>query len=149
MVETKECRLCNEEKSILEFNIDKDSKDGADSRCKPCFRKYRRGLDTKRSDRWRKVYNCPDVSVYCFTYNDEIVYIGSSEITPFRLKEHYVGIRSFSKRKEMNRLQFEKDFRWKILFTCDNYEDVKHFEKVMIKYYEPKFNKIKYKSYNG
>jgi len=101
--------------------------------------------NVNRNGMARRRYKCPDKSVYCFTHNDEIVYIGSSDITPFRINEHYLGHRSFKERSNYNKLEFQMKYRWKILYSGDDYA---HQEKVLIYKHKPKFNRIQYVKYN-
>ena len=137
-----ECKKCKTETTNYTAN-------DVNGWCRDCRTSYQKDRNMNRSALLRGKYKCPDICVYAFKMDDEIMYIGSSDITPFRLNEHYLGYRSFKERSNYNRLEFESNFTWHILWYGDSKEDAIHMEKINIKTFQPKFNKIKYKTYEG
>ena len=102
-----------------------------------------------RSNTYRSKFRVPDIGVYAFEENGEIVYVGSSDGMPFRLYEHYTVKTGKSFCRDLNRLDREIRFRWHVLWHGDNLSDAIHQEKMLIQIHQPKFNKIKYKNYEG
>ena len=91
--------------------------------------------------------------VYALTDKGSIVYIGSSKNTSYRLYEHFKcrkgGSHKFNRNE--NLLQIQVKYGWSILWFGDDGDDDTrvHQEKTLIQIHQPKFNKIKYKSYEG
>ena len=117
-------------------------------RCTKC-----KEMDTKRNPRrkeiFRSKYPVPsNVCVYAFKKGDEVIYIGSSEETAKRINRHY-NDSEYIFCPDINPLIRQRDFTWHILWHGDDYNDAKHMEKLNIQTFQPKFNKIKYKTYEG
>jgi protein-arginine kinase activator protein McsA len=58
---TKICRVCQEQKSLLDFNKDASKKDGHQTICRPCkhskdkeYSAQRKDIVNERSRKWRK-----------------------------------------------------------------------------------------------
>ena len=103
------------------------------------------------SDLYRKKYYCPDNCVYALKSNGEIIYIGSSRNTPYRLYQHLENVSTTGKN-----IIFESDKErllssWVILWHGEDGDNETriHQEILSIQLHQPKYNKIKYKNYEG
>ena len=126
----------------------KSSPDGVRSRCKKCRVELAKKWNNRRNETARVKYPTPhDKCVYAFKEGDEIVYIGSSDATSFRLYRHFNCHQTFD--DGLNKLQREAKYSWHILWHGNNMDDAHHQEKLNIQLHQPKFNKILYKNYEG
>ena len=55
-IDTKYCYACKQERPKTDFYKDKSRKDGLDSRCKPCHKKYYEDNKDKLREYWKKRY---------------------------------------------------------------------------------------------
>lgn len=53
---TKTCRDCEQAKPLSEFYVNKGARDGLQSRCKDCFRIYRRSRYSPEKEKARRAY---------------------------------------------------------------------------------------------
>ena len=146
MVETT--RICSRN-NCVEGGIDPDGniikfEDGR-KLCVRChdYMKKNRTIE-KRSDYCRGQYPTPlDSCVYALKADNEIVYIGESSKTPWRLYQHYNNNcnKSIFHKNNINKLLRKRDYSWHILWYGDNDEYRKYQEKELIKLHQPKFNK--------
>lgn len=133
----KECTRCSK-KHELETKYCQDCKDYMNNVANPKW-------NSQRNARMATKYVAPNESVYAFLEDEEVVYIGSSGETPFRIYKHY-NDRHVSFAKDMSPLMRQSKFTWKILYQGSDYS---HVEKILIRNMDPKYNKIKYKNYHG
>ena len=116
--------------------------------CRDCRRDANADKNNSQNGLARKRYPTPyNVGVYGFKDGDDFIYIGSSDRLPLRIYRHY--IKNFSFEDGLNKLEREVRYSWHILWHGDSLEDAVHMEKLSIQTHQPKFNKIKYKSYEG
>ena len=143
----KKCRVCNKEKDLTCFHKHIRQKDGHRNICKDCKNKENNTVWNRR----QSGYDCPSNSVYCIKDGDEIVYIGSSAFTSRRLYLHFESKKSthHSFIGDLAPLFRKVKYKWAILWNGDSNEDRAHQEKMLIQIHQPKFNKIKYKNYEG
>ena len=125
-------------------------------KCRPCRRKdakvWNSEMHNRRSALEAMKYPTPHLKcVYAFTKGSEIVYIGSSTKTPHRIYNHYNDVADKGKSfcHEIPPLMRQLNYNWVILWYGDNDEYLKSQEKALIQIHQPKFNKIKYKNYEG
>lgn len=148
----KKCAVCKEEHPETNYTKNRSMKDGLQIQCKKCTKSYNDRANSTRNEFARRHYKTPhDKCVYAFKDGNEIVYIGESVVTSYRIWEHYVqgGSKSKSFCKHLNSLERKKRYRWNILWHGDSDEDRKHQEKCLIQLHQPKFNKEKFENYGA
>ena len=149
MVEEKTCQVCRKDLPLEMYNKNNYKKSGLQDQCRSCSKE---GNDRRRNLYKRKYPVPSDICVYAFKEGDEMVYIGSSNQTAHRMYEHYHRKPGVWKGSELNKMSlFEKQLKltWHILWYGDDIKDAQHQEKMLIQIHQPKFNKIKYKNYEG
>ena len=113
--------------------------------CDRCIERSRRSQHERTKMSPKRHYPAPDKCVYAFFEGNEMVYIGESSNTSFRISEHFCrknhGTWSGSPFIHLNPLERKKRFRYEILWYGDNDEYRKHQEKELIKLHQPKYNK--------
>ena len=142
----KYCNICDTDKKESEFYANR-------SDCIECRKKYQSTKNPFRNELARRKYPTPhDKCVYAFKEGDEIVYIGESKETSWRINLHYYTNQNnscFYSNGIKDRWMRERDYTWHILWYGDSYKDRLHQEKLNIQLHQPKFNKILYKNYEG
>ncbi len=139
----KKCTKCYTEKPVSDFYYE-NGRHRAD--CKACKRET-----SMRGNTIKPGYDCPNNAVYGIFDADGLCYIGSSKSTSRRLYLHFEskGSTHHQFMSDMAPIKRKMAYRWKVLWHGDSLEDRERTEKLLIKALEPKFNKIKYKHYNG
>ena len=148
MVIDKECTTCSKKKPINRFGILRSSIDGRRGRCKDC----RKVEEKNRLANEASKYPAPNSHcVYAFKKGNEVVYIGESSTPSFRIYEHFnkTSEKSIFQLQGVSRFDRELNYTWHILWHGKDRADARHQEKMNIQVYQPKFNQIKYKSYEG
>ena len=150
-------KICSRTKSHIEGE---EYSDGSIVSFKYGFKQCDRCMDRGRRERNKYVRKREESSrmrvpfekgVYSINHGDEIVYIGYSDSVGWRLSEHFnkgAG-HSILAKNGINRLVRELEYSWNILWHGDSIEYARHQEKMLIQAHQPKFNKIKYKNYEG
>ena len=154
MVKEKKCAVCKETKLTSEFNLNRSMRDGIDTRCKPCNTERNKRIYKIRSSMENSKYGMPSSNcVYGIKKDGVFVYIGSSVNAPWRVHLHMTRKKGDSRTclRDFTPLERQLNFKWHVLWYGDigmNDERV-HQEKNLIQIHQPKFNKIKYKTYEG
>ena len=138
----KKCSRCNRLEGDVRHSGDEVVFSETSKRCDRCHEYNRNIVNPNRNSYAKSKFPTPhDKCVYAFKEGDEIVYIGESCLTSFRLNEHYLGHRGFAGRHGINKLEFQKRFTWHILWHGNNDDYRISQEKELIKLHQPKFNK--------
>ena len=148
MVDIKKCTVCARELNVEMYTKNNFKKDGLQDQCRDCTAES----NSRNVAKARLKYPIPyDICVYAFKRDDEVVYIGESKDTPLRVYEHLdkTSEKSIFHINGITRFDRKLNYTWHILWYGDTREDAKHQEKILIQIHQPKFNKIKYKSYEG
>ena len=109
-METKYCRRCETEKSLNEFSKCKAYKDGKQIYCKACnkkqndkynaqnrdyFREYSKEYIAENKEHYKELMNKLHTSIpagiYAIYHDDELIYVGSSNMPNRRRYSHFVN----------------------------------------------------------
>ena len=136
------CETCKE--SEVDFSRE------TSKNCKSCTDKKRGNLysNKNRSIGFKNKYKVPSIITYAFKDGDKIVYVGSTNNGGYRIWEHYYDkVKSFC--RDLDPIRRELKYTYHVLWHGDSLEDAVHMEKLNIQTHQPKFNQIKYKTYEG
>ena len=136
-MELKECKFCNKEKELTEFNKHNSRKDGLQPQCRACHKKF----NDSRKHNYKSRYNVPDKCVYAFKEGKEFMYIGESDRTPYRIAEHLDNHTGRSFAPDVSSLYRKSKWSWHILWYGNDDANRKSQEKELIKLHRPKYNK--------
>ena len=151
MVILKTCSRCKKEEGDLTPEGNPTYFIAGYKRCARCT-SQNESRNARIVNERRAMYPTPhDTIVYAFKEGNEFVYIGSTKEGPLRIWEHLnkKSMKSVFHCLGINRLQREMRFSWHVLWNGDEIKNAHHQEKMLIQIHQPKFNKIKYKSYEG
>ena len=92
----KKCSKCKELKSYDNFFKNKCAKDGYQNQCKICLSQTLHANPFQKNLRYNErhllyseEFPAPSNSVYGLFHFDELIYIGESKMTPYRLYDHF------------------------------------------------------------
>ena len=87
IMSTKQCNVCNEEKSLNEYSPDKKSPDSKGYKCKSCMNQYHK-LRRREKPEYNKQWQNTISAVYEIFSGDLSLYVGKSSIMKGRLSKH-------------------------------------------------------------
>lgn len=132
----KYCSKCDKEKSNWYKN--KSTNDGLDVICKDCRKGWNSKQNANRNRHQDRHYPTPhDKCVYAIMDKDEIVYIGESMHTPFRLWRHFRGDKGQTSLVEVRK----PHWTYQILWYGDDDEHRKYQEKQLVQLHRPRYNR--------
>ena len=139
----KKCKICQVEKPRTEFNNNKQSKDGLQSKCKICksiyeSQWYKSNTERKKKTtiKWSKLKS----GVYAIFENGKCLYVGETSRLNGRISDHKTWIKNPSVSNNIsfyNKLSNHKSYIIGVVEECSNH---KEREKYWINKLKPLYN---------